>query len=240
MFEDSLVESSGRLARRHPWSTAVSFAGQSFIGGILVLISLIYTETLPTQRLTGILEAPPPPMAAAPRSHVAARAMRQRSEVDDSVQASPREIPVHITVLHDSGMSNTPVPESEVEVPDGVVGAPSNAQINELLRNRAVTQPRIAAPKVRLSSGVSQGMLIRKVNPQYPSIARQARIQGTVVLQAVIGKDGTVENLHVESGHPMLAEAAIDAVRQWRYKPYYLNNQPVEVDTEIRVNFTLE
>jgi len=82
-------------------------------------------------------------------------------------------------------------------------------------------------------------MLVHQVKPLYPPIAMQARIQGTVVLQAVIGKDGTVQDLHLISGHPMLAPAAIEAVRQWRYRPYLLNDEPVEVDTQINVNFTL-
>ena len=93
--------------------------------------------------------------------------------------------------------------------------------------------------KVRVSSGVAQGLLIREVKPEYPSLARQARIQGSVILQALIGKDGSVQNLRVISGHPMLVQAAMEAVKQWRYKPYYLNGEPVEVDTQITVNFTL-
>jgi protein TonB len=75
--------------------------------------------------------------------------------------------------------------------------------------------------------------------PSYPALARQARIQGTVVLRAVIGKDGSIENLTLVSGHPMLAPAAIEAVKQWKYRPYLLNGEPVEVDTEVLVNFTL-
>ena len=82
-------------------------------------------------------------------------------------------------------------------------------------------------------------MLVHQVKPQYPELAMKARIQGTVVLQAVIGKDGTVQDLRLVSGHPMLAPAAIEAVRQWRYRPYLLNSEPVEVDTQINVNFTL-
>jgi protein TonB len=82
-------------------------------------------------------------------------------------------------------------------------------------------------------------MLIRQIKPQYPPLARQARIQGQVILQAVIGKDGKVQNLHLISGHPMLVPAAMEAVKQWRYRPYYLNGAPVEVDTQIVVNFTL-
>ena len=83
------------------------------------------------------------------------------------------------------------------------------------------------------------GLLVRKVNPNYPPLARQARIQGQVILRAVISKDGSIENLTLVSGHPMLAPAAIDAVKQWKYKPYLLNGEPVEVDTEVLVNFTL-
>jgi protein TonB len=77
------------------------------------------------------------------------------------------------------------------------------------------------------------------VQPAYPPLARSARIQGTVVLQAVISKQGTIENLSVLSGHPMLVQAALDAVRHWRYRPYILNSEPVEVETQITVNFSL-
>ena len=92
---------------------------------------------------------------------------------------------------------------------------------------------------MRVSSGVSSGLLIRRVNPTYPPLARQARIQGVVILQAQISKDGSIENLQLISGHPMLAPAAIEAVKQWKYKPYLLNGEPVEVDTQVQVNFTL-
>jgi protein TonB len=103
-----------------------------------------------------------------------------------------------------------------------------------------VAVPKVATPqRVRVSQGVSQGLLVRRVQPNYPPLARQARIAGTVVLRAVISKDGSIENLTLVSGHPMLAPAAIDAVKQWKYKPYLLNGEPVEVDTEVQVNFTL-
>jgi protein TonB len=86
---------------------------------------------------------------------------------------------------------------------------------------------------------MSEGDLVRKIVPTYPPLARSARIQGTVVLHAMISKQGTIENLRLLSGHPLLAPAAIDAVRQWRYRPYILNNEPVEVETQITVNFSL-
>jgi len=84
-----------------------------------------------------------------------------------------------------------------------------------------------------------EGNLILRVQPAYPLFARQVRVQGLVVLRAVISREGTIENLQVLSGHPMLVQAAVDAVRQWRYRPYVLNGEPVEVETEVKVNFIL-
>jgi TonB family protein len=93
--------------------------------------------------------------------------------------------------------------------------------------------------RVRVSSGVISGLLIHKVAPIYPVEARRARIQGTVVLQAEIGKDGRIADLHLISGPHELASAAIGAVQQWRYKPYLLAGEAVEVETQIQVNFQL-
>ncbi len=109
--------------------------------------------------------------------------------------------------------------------------------MTNIVKDIPVAVPKIAG-KVRVSSGVAQALLIHEVTPQYPPLARQAHIQGTVVFQAVIGKDGTVQNLHVLRGNPMLIQAATDAVRKWRYKPYYLNGEPVQADTQINVKFT--
>jgi protein TonB len=93
---------------------------------------------------------------------------------------------------------------------------------------------------IRVSSAVIEGRLIYKSIPQYPIIAKSAGVQGTVVLQATISKSGTIENLRVVSGSPMLQAAAIDAVKTWRYRPYLLNQQPVEVDTTVNVVFSLQ
>ena len=95
-------------------------------------------------------------------------------------------------------------------------------------------------PRVRISENVSTGLLISKILPVYPLTARQARVQGTVVLQATISKDGTVEALRVASGHPFLIPPAIEAVKQWRYKPYLVNGKPRPVETEVMVNFVLK
>ena len=99
--------------------------------------------------------------------------------------------------------------------------------------------PKASLKRVTVGGNVQAARLINKVQPLYPPLARQTRISGTVKLHAIIGKDGTVQRLEVQSGHPLLVQAAQDAVRQWRYQPTLLNGEPVEVDTEIDVIFSL-
>jgi protein TonB len=101
-----------------------------------------------------------------------------------------------------------------------------------------VVRQELAGP-VRLPSTMVAGLLVEKVLPVYPVIAKETHIEGVVVLQATISKSGTIENLRVESGPPMLRQAALDAVSNWRYRPYLLNGKPVEVETTVNVVFRL-
>src|SRR4029077_7967224 len=109
--------------------------------------------------------------------------------------------------------------------------------------SRPVAVPRLSQPpppavqRVRISPGVTKGLLIYRVEPTYPPLAQQARIQGVVVLPALIDKGGNIQHLQVVSGHPLLVPAAIEAVKQWRYKPFLLSGQPVEVETTVTVSF---
>ncbi|MGD0932227.1 MAG: energy transducer TonB [Candidatus Korobacteraceae bacterium] len=122
-------------------------------------------------------------------------------------------------------------------VPGGLPnGAPSS--VINVVKDLSAAEPKNATQKVSVSSGVAQGLLVHRVAPQYPQQAKQARLQGTVVLQAVIGKDGSVHSVRALKGNPVLAQAAMDAVKQWRYRPYALNGEPVEADTEISVTFS--
>src|ERR1035441_5218255 len=124
-----------------------------------------------------------------------------------------------------------------VETAEAPVLGFSNKAPSALTSSIPVAQPKLQQ-KVTVSSGVAQGLLVHQVTPRYPSQARQAHVVGTVILQALIAKDGTVRNLHAVSGPPMLTQAAVDAVKQWHYKPYYLDGQPVEAETQISVKFT--
>jgi protein TonB len=117
-----------------------------------------------------------------------------------------------------------------------------NSELFALLGSRGPVAPiieRTIPKRWRVSGGVEQGLLVSNVKPVYPKIAREAGVQGDVVLQAVIGKDGRIENLHAVSGNPLLIKSALDAVQQWRYRPYLLNGEPVEVETQITVRFTV-
>lgn len=131
-------------------------------------------------------------------------------------------------------------PFAEVPQPPTPGGAPTGGVIGRVLSSVPPDQSNSnGSQRVRISSGVSEGLLVKKVAPVYPELARQARIQGTVILEAIIDPDGNIESLKLISGHPLLAPAAIEAVKHWRYRPYLFNGAPVSVDTQIQVNFEL-
>ena len=242
MFEDSLIESSGALSKRNPWTAALSFALQALVAGVFVLVPLVYTEALPWRQFASVLTEPAPPPAGSPAAApVHVHGAQARPLLADSVPRPPTSIPQRIAMLHDDAANADGSGASDwIGVPGGTGPGGPNSIISNVIPVPPA-MPKIVAPsKVRVSSGVAQGLLIHETKPTYPPLALQARIQGTVVLQAVIARDGTVQNLRVVSGHPLLVSAALNAVRLWRYKPYILNEQPVEVDTQIMVNFTLD
>ena len=244
MFEDSLIESGGKLKTKRGWTSLLSFAIQVMIVGVMVLIPLIFTEALPKQQLMTFLVAPPPPPPPPPPPAAApVKVVKQiQSDINNGQLRTPTKIPEKVQMIKEE---ETPPPTMAAGgvvggVPGGVPGGQMGGVIGGIISSTPVAVPKVATPqKVRVSQGVSQGLLIKKVQPPYPPLARQARIQGQVVLQADISKDGTIQNLRLISGHPMLAPSAIEAVKQWRYKPYFLNGEPVEVETQITVIFSL-
>jgi protein TonB len=154
---------------------------------------------------------------------------------------APRFVPREILQV-DEPSAPPPIDLGGLRVPGGTGDSTApNAVLDSVGRGINFIVPPPPAPSTH-PLGVSrmmEGNLIYRVQPQYPTLARQARIQGVVALRAMISREGKIENLQVVSGHPMLVQSAMDAVRQWRYRPYYLNNEPVEVETQVTVNFTL-
>jgi len=241
MFEDSLIESGNRFKTKRLSTTILSFTLQVLLIGVLILIPLIYTDALPkTQLMTFLVAPPPPPPPPPPPAAAPVRVVKMVSEVVNGELRQPTKIPSKVQMIRedeappDLGAGGVPG-----GVPGGIPGGSAGGVIGGILAGQ-MAAPKVAIPqRVRVSQGVSTGLLIKKVTPNYPQLAKQARIQGTVVLQAEISKEGTIQNLQLISGHPMLAPAAIEAVKQWRYKPYLLNGEPVAVETQVVVNFSL-
>lgn len=245
MFEDCLIESAGKNQRgRRLGTTLVAWIIQVFVVCVLILVPLIYTEALPKQQLMTFLVAPPPPPPPPPPAAVTpvVQAVKAVSEIQDGTLRTPTKIPEKVAMIKEEEAPPPTMGTGGVVggVPGGVPGGQLGGVIGGIVSSTPVAVPKVATPtRVRVSAGVQEGMIIHRVQPTYPPLARQARIYGSVVLQAVISKGGTIEGLHLVSGHPMLAPAAIDAVKQCRYRPYILNGEPVEVETQITVNFTL-
>lgn len=246
MFEQTFVDGVGKTNKG--WSVIVSFLFQMMLIGVLVLIPLIYTDTLPKAQLTSFLVAPPPPPPPPPPPQpvqavkVVKVAPRQ---FDAGRLMAPKSIPKDIAMIREEEL---PPPSANAGViggvPGGVPGGAAGGVIGGIIGSVAPPPPKKEEPKpviqrIRVGGNVQAANLIRKVTPQYPPLAKQARVQGTVRFQAIIGKDGTIQNLQMVSGHPLLVPSATDAVKQWLYKPTLLNGEPVEVITQIDVNFTL-
>jgi protein TonB len=243
MFEDSLLESGGRLKTKRGRTTAFAIVLEIAAIIVMVLIPLIFTEALPKAQLFTSLTAPPPPPPPPPPAAAPVKIVKViQTDIVNGALRTPTKIPQKIQMIKEDEAPPPVMASSGVVggVPGGIPGGQMGGVIGGIISSTPVAVPKVAAPqRVRVSQGVSTGLLIKRVNPVYPPLARQARIQGQVVLHAVISKDGSITGLNLVSGHPMLAPAAIDAVKQWKYKPYLLNGEPVEVDTEVQVNFTL-
>jgi protein TonB len=242
MFEDSLIESGGKLKTKRGAWTFFSFVLEAVLLGVLVLIPLLFTEALPkTQLMTFLVAPPPPPPPPPPAAAVPTVVHHVQTDLINGQLRTPTKIPEKVQMIKEEEAPPMMASGGVVGgVPGGIPGGQMGGVIGGIISSTPVAVPKVATPqRVRVSQGVTQGLLIKKVQPNYPPLARQARIQGSVLLQAEISKDGTIENLRLISGHPMLAPSAIEAVKQWRYKPYILNGEPVEVETQITVNFTL-
>jgi protein TonB len=243
VFEDSLFATNARPAPQRGLAAVISFSIQAVILTVLVLVPLIYTDALPLGNLKSYVEIPPPPgqrTAQPPPAHQQPR--HQVSEMVGTTVLAPPHIPDHISrVVEDQEIAPPGDGTGVVGMPDGIGRGSTFVQniLASASHNVAPPPPPSVNHTVRLSSGVTEGFLIQRITPVYPAIARQVRAQGAVILQATISRNGTIQNLEVISGPALLARAALDAVRQWRYRPYMLNNEPVEVETQITVNFTL-
>jgi protein TonB len=242
MFEEMVVSSPKGKKTNKPWTVIVSGIVQATFLAVLILIPLIYTEALPKASLATLLIAPPPPPPPPPPP-AATQIVKVKPQVhlmDAGKLVAPKVIPKDVKIIKEE--AEQPDAMGAIGgVPGGVPGGQMGGVIGGVIGGvgAAPPPPRPTQTRIRQGGAVQAAMLVNRVQPQYPPLARQTRISGTVRLHAIISKDGSVQQLEVVSGHPLLVQAALDAVRQWKYRPTTLNGEPVEVDTTIDVIFSL-
>jgi len=242
MFEESLVESTGLIRNRNRWPTVISIATQATLAAVLISIPMLHPEILSLHAPSLAFIAPPPRPApppppptrvvvttsttsSAPSAPAAPPMSNQR--LIPTIEAAgeiPNLNPTNITM--DSGSTGNPFGSTVPRTGSSISVAPTNptAKPGALLH---------------VSSGVTTGHLITPIQPVYPRIAVAARMEGTVIIQAIISKSGQIESAHVLTGPAMLQSAALEAVRTARYHPFLLNGAPTEVETTISINFRL-
>jgi protein TonB len=249
MFEQALLEAVGRTNKG--WTVLVSSGMQIGLVAALSVIPLLNTDLLPRTTLQMMLVAPTPPPPPPPPAPAAERIPQTRPvarrQFDGVHLSEPARIPEKIVMLASDELppvagNGAGVPGGlENGVPGGILSMPPRLlEVPPVLLTAAKPVETVAPiPRIAVGGRVQDALIIHKVIPVYPPLARQARLSGTVRFTAIIARDGTIQNLTLVSGNPMLVPAAMDAVRQWRYRPTLLNGDPVEVIAPIEVIFIL-
>jgi protein TonB len=244
MFERTLVDTSGWRA-----TVPIAYLVETALVGALVLFPLIHTQALSLAELKTqwiIVPSAPPPPPRAPATPKSAAA-RTRQPKPQAALVIPTHIPATVGQFIDEP---EPLEVPGVDCPECVLGSVPDGTKGGILTSpfwtaQASPPPPVAPLKprkpiqIRVGGQVEAARAISRPMPDYPPLARMARVQGTVRLEAVISTDGRIQNLRVLAGHPLLVNAALEAVARWRYQPTLLNGEPVEVVTEIDVNFAL-
>jgi periplasmic protein TonB len=234
MFDEMIVSGKNKSQTNKPWSVAASALLQIVLLGGLVLIPLLYTQALPKGMLTTMIVAPPPPPPPAPPP-AAVKQVKLQKVITANKMVAPTVVPKRVEVVKDE-----PPPAMALSEDAGVAGGTGGVLGGVIGGADAPPPPRAPTPqRIRVGGNVEAASLINKVQPEYPPIAQAAHVSGTVVLRAVISKNGSIEQLQFVSGPPLLMKAAMDAVKQWHYRPTVLNGEPVEVETTVDVVFAL-
>ncbi|MBI1357520.1 MAG: TonB family protein [Acidobacteria bacterium] len=248
MFDLTFVD-GGRASRR-PWTFTASLICQGIVISTLALASVAAGPGLPLHDWTAVFLAPPkPPAAKAPPKQQPVQTVAPERFQSELTQ--PRSIPDRVAMI----VEEAPPAEAAGASVEGATGEPGGG--DDVITGIVNSIPDVAPPpppppvvektkpepetssSIVVGGDVQAAKLLRKVAPAYPVLARQARIQGVVKLQAIIAEDGSIDELRVLSGHPLLIPSAIQAVKQWRYRPTLLNNKPVRVVTQVDVRFQL-
>ena len=232
MFDD-LVESTAVAKRTNKsWTVLLSAIIQGGILFVLILIPLIYTEALPKQLLTTFLVAPAPPPPPPPPAAAVQRIVKPIARIIQAGKMmAPTVIPKKVAMIKEEELPPDVGAVGVVGgVPGGIAGGQAGGVLGGIIGGTGSNLPPPPKPtqqRIRVGGNVQSAKMIRQVQPVYPQIAKTAHVSGTVLLHAIISKDGSVQELQYVSGPPLLMKAAMDAVREWRYQPTLLNGEPV-------------
>ena len=249
MFEQTFVEGKTKTT----WTVLTAFIAQTALIIVAVILPMIYFDVLPKTQLTSFLVAPPPPPPPPPPP-AAVQAVKIVKVIPRQFDAgrlmAPKSVPKEIATIREEELppATSGVGGVVGGISGGVAGGTPGGVLGGIIGSVPSALPPPPPPPVKVDTkpkritiggNVQQAKLVRQPKPVYPPLAKQARISGVVHLAAVISKDGTIQDLKVISGHPLLIPSALEAVKQWVYQPTLLNGEPVEVSTQIDVNFTL-
>jgi len=252
MFEQTFVEGKTKST----WTTLGAFIGQIILIIVGVILPMVYYDVLPKTTLQSFLVAPPPPPPPPPPPSAPAPVKIVKvipRQFDAGKLMAPKVVPKEIATIKEEELppASSGVAGVVGGVPGGVAGGTPGGVLGGIIGSVPTAAPPPPPPpppaekkpvtpkRITIGGNVQQAKLVRQPKPNYPPLAKQARISGVVHLAAIISKDGTIQDLKVIGGHPLLIPAALEAVKQWVYQPTLLNGEPVEVSTQIDVNFTL-
>jgi protein TonB len=251
LFEETLLEMSPTRPRHRGLDIFVSLLVHTVVLTTLVLIPLFFTDAIDLKQFTQMmLVAPPPPPPPPPAPVAVARVAvaPKRVFMQAGKLLAPTAIPEKIAMLKEEALP----PDMGAGVAGGVPGGVPGGQLGGVMGGiisgapssniPALPPPAMATPKapVRVGGRIREPRLITRVDPIYPALARQARMQGDVLIDAVISESGIVAEMKVISGHPLLIPAALEALKKWRYEPTYLNDEPIPVQLLVTVRFRLQ
>lgn len=239
MFDQTFVDTHAQT--RRPWTVAVSLAFQTTLAAIALVAPLFRVAALQRPESVSVWLPPlaeqraePREAKPAPRAIAAARAVFRLEQLP-----VPASVPRSIRVANDAPDVGNPLPGAQTGIPGLALLPGTVIEPPAQSPPAAVSPPKRPPAPLRVSNGVQSAKLLFAPKPAYPPIARATRTMGTVRIQAIIGRDGAIRDLRVMGGPALLIQAAIEAVERWRYQPTLLNTEPVEVITEIDVNFTI-
>ena len=235
MFEESLMESNAHRPARRGWSTLMAMALQISALAAVFLFQLLHPAALPSIFRVHTIEPPiSSPPSQAPNQHAQANSSDSNAVQVGRAFIQPSSIPTHVYTEPDTGPppmgAFVNVCHGDCEALPGITGVTGNGAVPVLQRPK---------PTKLVISHLDAGQILSRVQPVYPVMAKATHTEGTVVLHAIIGRDGRIEDLRVISGQTLLNQAALEAVHQWKFRPYVLNGYPIEVETQIMVNFRL-